>query len=614
MKKRILSLLLALVLLLGLLPAYRLPAEAAGVAINAVNFPDSNFRAHVRQVFDTNSDGYLSDAERNVTEVSITGRNVVSMKGIEYFTSIKRLSCVANRITSLDVSKNTELTGLICSNNELTSLDVSKNTKLEDLWCDRNYLESLDVSKNTALEELWAYDNNFTELKLGKNSVLREVLCQGNPGMSTLDVSRTPRLRDAVLHGTKDTSDPDCDRYSSNAGYLKVNKGQDFQTEFIYPLMICDREVTDENRRDVLGNGVFSFDGVSTLTVRGDCNSTACVIENIGVQGLRIKVLEDSTLKTSDFNVILARADTTITGPGRLILENSNSGGCGVYALINGVTVTLELVQVGVSSHYGIVGPTGGNQTKLVVDHSTVTVKDAEGGAVCDFGGGILLRDCRIVLPRNGALNPSGTGIVKSSGELAATVAIAWTTRMNPFTDVKETDPYYDAVLWAYHHYPEQVTNGTDATHFSPNKTVTRGQAVRFLWNAVGQPTPANTTNPFVDNISGKFYYDAVLWAYYNDPRITDGTDATHFTPNRTCNRAQIITFLWKAVGRPEPTIANPYSDVKPGKYYTEAAIWAYENGIEKGSGGKFNYNADCTRAAIVLYLYRFYTGRDLVN
>ena len=614
MQKKRLCLFLALVLLLGLLPALRLTADAASVAINETNFPDPNFRAHVKQVFDTNADGYLSEAERNVTEVYITGKNVVSMKGIEYFTSIKRLSCVANRITSLDVSKNTELTGLICSNNELTSLDVSKNTKLEDLWCDRNYLESLDVSKNTALEELWAYENNFTELKLGKNSVLQEVLCQGNPGMSTLDVSRTPRLRDAVLHGTKDTSDPDCDRYSSNAGYLKVNKGQDFQTEFIYPLKVCDRKVTEDNRRDVLGNGVFSFDGVSTLTVRGDCNTSYCVIENIGIQGLRIKVLEDSTLKTSDFNVILARADTTITGPGKLTLENSNSGGCGVYALINGVTLTLELVQVGVSSHYGIVGPNGGNQTKLVVDHSTVTVAGAEGGAVCDFGGGILLRNCRIVLPINGALDPAGTGIVKSNGELAAYARIAWTERTNPFTDVKETDPYYDAVLWAYYHYPVQITNGTDDTHFSPAGTVTRAQAVTFLWRAVGQPDPASTSNPFKDNKSGKFYYSAVLWAYHNDPQITDGTSTTTFSPNSTCNRAQIITFLWRALGQPEPTISNPYSDVKTGKYYTKAAIWAYEKGIEKGESGKFNHNTPCTRASIVLYMYRFYTGRDLAK
>ncbi len=116
----------------------------------------------------------------------------------------------------------------------------------------------------------------------------------------------------------------------------------------------------------------------------------------------------------------------------------------------------------------------------------------------------------------------------------------------------------------------------------------------------------------FFRDLERLYYFNAVLWAYYNDPRITNGTSATTFSPNQTCSRAQIITFLWNALGRPEPTISNPYSDVTPTKYYYRPALWAYENGIEKGSGGKFRPNTDCTRAAIVSYLYRYYTGYDL--
>ena len=175
----------------------------------------------------------------------------------------------------------------------------------------------------------------------------------------------------------------------------------------------------------------------------------------------------------------------------------------------------------------------------------------------------------------------------------------------NPFADVSTSDDFFGPVMWAYYHRPVQITNGTDDTHFSPGKTVTRGQAVTFLWRAAGEPTPAKTKNPFKDNKSGKFYYTAVLWAYYNNPQITDGTSATTFSPDKTCNRAQILTYLWRSVGQPEPTISNPYSDVKTGKYYTKAAIWAYEKGIEKGSGGKFLPDTACTRAAIVTYIYK---------
>ena len=175
----------------------------------------------------------------------------------------------------------------------------------------------------------------------------------------------------------------------------------------------------------------------------------------------------------------------------------------------------------------------------------------------------------------------------------------------NPFVDVSTSDAFYGPVMWAYYHRPVQITDGVDPTHFAPNKTVTRGQAVTFLWRAAGKPDPAKTKNSFTDNKSGKYYYTAVLWAYYNDPQITNGTSATTFSPDQTCNRAQILTYLWRSVGQPEPTISNPYSDVKTGKYYTKAAIWAYEKGIEKGSGGKFLPDAGCTRAAIVTYIYR---------
>ena len=100
----------------------------------------------------------------------------------------------------------------------------------------------------------------------------------------------------------------------------------------------------------------------------------------------------------------------------------------------------------------------------------------------------------------------------------------------NPFVDVSEEDEFFGPVMWAYYHQPVQITNGTDETHFTPDKTVTRGQAVRFLWNAAGQPAPKDTKNPFVDNKSGKFYYSAVLWAYYNDPQITNA-GADDFQP-----------------------------------------------------------------------------------
>lgn len=172
----------------------------------------------------------------------------------------------------------------------------------------------------------------------------------------------------------------------------------------------------------------------------------------------------------------------------------------------------------------------------------------------------------------------------------------------NPFTDVKSTAYYYEPVLWAVEN---NITGGTSATTFSPNASCTRGQIVTFLWAAAGRPEPKSANNPFTDVKSSAYYYKAVLWAVENG--ITSGTSATTFSPNNTCTRGQVVTFLWAAKGRPEPeTTSNSFSDVKSSDYYYRAVLWAVENGITSGVGnGKFGPSQTCTRGQIVTFLYK---------
>ena len=174
----------------------------------------------------------------------------------------------------------------------------------------------------------------------------------------------------------------------------------------------------------------------------------------------------------------------------------------------------------------------------------------------------------------------------------------------NPFVDVKQGAYYYDPVLWAINHDP-QITNGTSPTTFSPNANCTRGQIVTFLWRAKGQPEPKRTDNPFVDVNPSDYYYKAVLWAV--EQEITNGTDATHFSPNASCTRGQAVTFLWRAEGKPAQSGgANSFTDVKPGQYYYDAVLWAVKNGITNGtSATTFSPDATCIRGQIVTFLYR---------
>ena len=167
-------------------------------------------------------------------------------------------------------------------------------------------------------------------------------------------------------------------------------------------------------------------------------------------------------------------------------------------------------------------------------------------------------------------------------------------------TDVAAGSYCYDAVQWAV---ANGITNGTDATHFSPNAGCTRGQVVTFLWRAAGEPTVSGNVG-FVDVAPGSYCYEAVKWAVANG--ITKGTDATHFSPNATCTRGQVVTFMYRAAGEPAVGGSNGFVDVAAGSYCYNAVQWAVANGITKGTDAThFSPNATCTRGQVVTFLYR---------
>lgn len=169
------------------------------------------------------------------------------------------------------------------------------------------------------------------------------------------------------------------------------------------------------------------------------------------------------------------------------------------------------------------------------------------------------------------------------------------------FVDVATGSYYEDAVDWAVEN---GITQGTDDTHFAPDGICTRAQAVAFLWRAAGSPKLKTRTMPFTDVPAGSYYYDAVLWAVENG--IAKGTSDTTFSPNMTCSRAQIVTFLWRSEKSPAAGTANPFADVKSTAYYAGAVLWAVKEDITKGTTNTtFSPDADCTRAQIVTFLWR---------
>ncbi|MBR7033409.1 MAG: WG repeat-containing protein [Clostridia bacterium] len=233
------------------------------------------------------------------------------------------------------------------------------------------------------------------------------------------------------------------------------------------------------------------------------------------------------------------------------------------------------LAAVGKDGKFGLVDY--GNNVVIPLEYDDISTFD-EGVAYAVKNGYVY-----IIIPDDGSGNPAPGGKI-------------------PFTDVPDDAFFYKAVRWAVHN---GITGGTTPTTFSPSSTCTRAQIVTFLWRAAGSPRPSGESNPFTDVKEGEYYCDAVLWAVENG--ITKGTSNTKFSPNQGCSRGQVVTFLYRFEGSPAPqSPANPFSDVVKGEYYYNAVLWAVEKNVTTGiSATVFSPNSSCTRGQIVTFLYR---------
>ncbi|MBR4657322.1 MAG: S-layer homology domain-containing protein [Oscillospiraceae bacterium] len=205
--------------------------------------------------------------------------------------------------------------------------------------------------------------------------------------------------------------------------------------------------------------------------------------------------------------------------------------------------------------------------------------------------------------------NDPSTGIIigvtpEGSEQLGAVIRLLAATRPPkpalPFSDVPADAWYADPVAWAY---SNGITAGVSSDSFGPDLVCTRAQAVTFLWKAAGAPAPAQSVS-FTDVPDNSWYAQAVAWAYENG--ITAGTSESTFSPGAVCTRAQVATFLWRCAGSPVSDWDSGFIDVASDDWYAPAVRWAAENGITAGtSANTFSPTRNCNRAEIVTFLYR---------
>ena len=237
-------------------------------------------------------------------------------------------------------------------------------------------------------------------------------------------------------------------------------------------------------------------------------------------------------------------------------------------------------------------------------------------GAWCDgrSEGCDYIFDKKVLAPYGHSLTDSTKQILSDPtaskpGKAVGQCGRCWATDVEVpipaiFSDVNPAAFYSDALD---HGYTAGWVTGITPSTFEPNTECTRGQVVTFLWRAAGSPEPETAVNPFTDVTEGKYYYKAVLWAVENG--ITDGMTPTSFQPDGQCTRAQVVTFLHRAMGKPDPQqTQHPFTDVIEDKFYYNAMLWAVENGITTGmTSTTFVPDNPCTRGQVVTFLYRTY-------
>ena len=200
----------------------------------------------------------------------------------------------------------------------------------------------------------------------------------------------------------------------------------------------------------------------------------------------------------------------------------------------------------------------------------------------------------------------------KGDGKFTFTMPASKVTVSAEFAEIETLD-FADVPTDAYYYEAVKwaakkgITGGIGNGLFGPNQPCTRAQIVTFLWRAAGSPEP-KTMSSFADVSMDAYYAKAVAWAVENG--ITTGTGDGKFSPDATCTRAQSVTFLFRAIGKLVDSKAE-FSDVLTDSYYANAVAWAVENGVTNGIGdGLFGPDNSCTRAQIVTFLYRAYQGK----
>ena len=366
------------------------------------------------------------------------------------------------------------------------------------------------------------------------------------------------------------------------------------------------------------GNGTY---GVKTGTYAAKIGDTK--YESLEVAVSNVTADETITLLQD----VPAESVITVARTISFKVDTNKSDGSGVYAfaadtnIIKGNNTTLTTAVESNVYTYSFVytAPSSSGSSGYYVstpsktEHGTVTVSPR----YADKGDTVTVTvkpDSGYVLGSLTVTDSKGNELTltdKGNGKYTFVMPAGKVEVKASFAKEIETSPFADVATDAYYYEAVKwavgkgITTGVGNDLFAPEQPCTRAQIVTFLWRAAGSPEPMGTASGMTDVVSGSYYEKAVAWAIENG--VTTGTTATTFSPDATCTRAQAVTFLARALSA-KASGAAEFSDVPADSYFADAVAWAAANGVTEGiGGGLFGSDNDCTRGQIVTFLYRAY-------
>ncbi|MBP5654481.1 MAG: S-layer homology domain-containing protein [Clostridiales bacterium] len=652
----------ALALLILITPG-KVVSAAGGVPVDEAHFPDKNFRSYITKNIDKDSDGKLSEEEiANTTYISVSKMNIKSLDGVECFTAITSLTCDGNELTKIDVSKNTLLRSLDCQNNKIDSLVLGNNKELWQLKAYNNKLTDIDLSANTDLGQLYISRNQIRQIDLSNNKKLT-VLELGYNKLVSLDLTGVTDLGIASINNNK-LSELDIDSLTQLSDLdVSHNNLTTIDTSTNKALSKLNVNYNKLTSLDISGNGNLSFlyaDSNDLTDVKLSKDIFGIFVNNNKLTSLDVKVCEKLYSIECGHNQLTS---LDLSGNKKLrelsciyneLTELDISGNTDEFARLYCYGNKIGTLDVSMNKFFvegiekGIltVGKTEsgtsyfkyeyekGNGDSgeyahdiIAYDESTTVIDGTSGSVKLDktseeivCGKSLLISASITGISGDVVWKSSDENVAKVSSSGNVTAKMAGTVTISAAVGTKKAacrvrvlykDVTNKSEFWftPTNELTEMgVVKGYDKqTKFKPANECTRAQMLTFIWRLKGSPEPDAQKCKFPDVKKSDYFYKPVIWAVENG--ITTGYSDGKFKPQNVCTRAQTVTFLWRLAGEPDPQADDcKFKDVKKSDYFYIPVIWASEQKIVAGYKDKtFRPQGKCLRRQMVTFLYKYY-------